>query len=142
DVRASTTSPGEWVVFGTDQFGLPVIAGYSASVSKFLLLNPGDIIDQAFVFDFTGPDSVTGCHYQYPPGQVNLDRCHNMTGTRPRPNPLILDLANADEGALQTKGSKQAEGMRYRGGMGAAEAAAIVDALQRLRRGEPSNNRR
>ena len=67
DVEESPTMPGEWNIFGTDQFGGLVIAGYSPSLEMFSLLDEGIIlIDRFFTFDFVGSNTVSGC---YSPGR-------------------------------------------------------------------------
>ena len=64
DVRESPITPGEWNIFGTDQFGGLVIAGYSPDLEVFSLLDPGIIINRFFTFDFIGSNTVSGCYYQ------------------------------------------------------------------------------
>ena len=78
DVRESPITPGEWNIFGTDQFGGLVIAGYSPDLEVFSLLDPGIIINRFFTFDFVGSNTVSGCYYQ----DSDFSRCYDMTGVR------------------------------------------------------------
>ena len=78
DVRESPITPGEWNIFGTDQFGGLVIAGYSPDLEVFSLLDPGIIINRFFTFDFIGSNTVSGCYYQ----DSDFSRCYDMTGVR------------------------------------------------------------
>ena len=78
DVRESPSTPGEWSIFGTDQFGGLVIAGYSPDLEAFSLLDPGIIINRFFTFDFIGSNTVSGCYYQ----DSDFSRCYDMTGVR------------------------------------------------------------
>jgi hypothetical protein len=83
DVEASTVTAGEWNIFGADQYGGLVIAGYSTLLKEFVLYDPGTVIDEFFVFDFMGTDTVAGCYYLIsPPGSTNLSSCYPMTGRR------------------------------------------------------------
>ena len=80
DVQGSSITPGEWNIFGTDEFGDLVIAGYSPDLEAFSLLDPGTIINRFFTFDFVGSNTVSGCYYQIVDG--SLSRCYDMTGVR------------------------------------------------------------
>ena len=82
DVRESSSTPGEWNIFGTDQFDNLVIAGYSPDLEVFSLLNPGTIIDLFFTFDFVGSNTVSGCYYQARKSNDSISRCYDMTGVR------------------------------------------------------------
>ncbi len=78
----STSTPGAWYAAGTDEYGDPVLAGWADTLSLYLLLDKGSVIDRTFTFDFTGPNSVAGCYYQMPSGTTDLSQCYPMTGIR------------------------------------------------------------
>ena len=80
DVQESSITPGEWNIFGTDEFGNLVVAGYSPDLEAFSLLDPGITIDRFFTFDFVGSNTVSGCYYQIV--DVSWSRCYDMTGVR------------------------------------------------------------
>ena len=82
DVRESSSTPGEWYIFGTDQFDNLVIAGYSPDLEAFSLLDPGTIINLFFTFDFVGSNTVSGCYYQIYVEDDSISRCYPMTGAR------------------------------------------------------------
>ena len=82
DVRESSSTPGEWNIFGTDQFDNSVIARYSPDFETFSLLDPGTIIDLLFIFDFVGSNTVSGCYYQVRKSNNSISRCYPMTGAR------------------------------------------------------------
>ena len=82
DVLESSSTPGEWNIFGTDQFDNLVIAGYSPDLEGFSLLDPGTIIDLLFIFDFVGSNTVSGCYYQVRKSNDSISRCYPMTGAR------------------------------------------------------------
>ncbi len=84
DVRESSITPGEWNIYGTDQYDNLVIVGYSPSLGMFSLFDPGIIIDQFFTFDFVGSStvSVSGCYYLVDKDDDSLSRCYDMTGVR------------------------------------------------------------
>ena len=80
DVRESSTTPGEWYIFGTGQFDNLVIAGYSPDLEAFSLLDPSTIFDRFFTFDFVGSNTVSGCYYQVV--DDSFSSCYDMTGVR------------------------------------------------------------
>ena len=82
DVRERSSTPGEWNIFGTDQFGNVVIAGYSPRLGMFTLLNPGTLFNEFFTFDFVGSNTVSGCYYQVDAADDSFSRCFDMTGVR------------------------------------------------------------
>ena len=59
DVRENSSKPGEWSIFGTDEYGGLVVAGYSPSIEKFALLDTSIIIDRFFTFDFVGSSTTS-----------------------------------------------------------------------------------
>jgi hypothetical protein len=93
DLHPSTTSPGEWFIWGWDALGETVFAGYSNSFGKFYLFDINDSETDFFVFDFTGSDTVSGCHHQLPIGTNQIPTGPNwgvcspttMTGVRRSP---------------------------------------------------------
>ena len=82
DVQESSITPGEWNIFGTDEFGNLVIARYSPDLEAFSLLDPGTIIDRFFTFDFVGSNTVSGCYYQIDVEDDSFSSCYDMTGVR------------------------------------------------------------
>ena len=78
DVRESPITPDEWNIFGTDQFGGVVVAGYSPLLGIFSLFGSIGTIDQFFTFDFIGSNTVSGCYYH----DSDFSRCYPMTGVR------------------------------------------------------------
>ena len=82
DVRESSSTPGEWYIFGTGQFDNLVIAGYSPDLEAFSLLDPSTILDRFFTFDFVGSNTVSGCYYQIDVEDDSFSSCHDMTGVR------------------------------------------------------------
>ena len=84
DVQESSINPGEWNIWGTDQYGGIVLAKYSPSLEEFSLFDEGTIIDQFFTFDFVGSStvSVAGCYYLIDKDDDSLSRCYTMTGRR------------------------------------------------------------
>ena len=82
DVRESSSTPGEWHIFGTDQFDNLVIAGYSPDLEAFSLLDPSIIFNRFFTFDFVGSNTVSGCYYQIDVEDDSFSSCYDMTGVR------------------------------------------------------------
>ncbi|HEX7465364.1 MAG TPA: hypothetical protein VF309_01900, partial [Usitatibacter sp.] len=95
-VDTTPSATGTYYAHGTDQFGGLVIGGYDPTVSTWLVVDPGVIIDQAYVFNFSDNNDVTGCYYQInPPGSANLSRCYSLFGFR--------SPAQADAPAAKTR---------------------------------------
>ena len=82
DVVESSITPGEWHIFGTDEFDDLVIAGYSPLLGMFSLLDKSITIDRFFTFDFIGSNTVSGCYYQIDVEDDSFSSCYDMTGVR------------------------------------------------------------
>ncbi len=89
DVQENSRNPGEWSIFGTNQYDDPVVAGYSAGSGRFSLFDPDTSIERFFTFDFVGSSttSVSGCaHHQLDPDASTpprrLSHCKIMRGVR------------------------------------------------------------
>ena len=80
DVQESSSTPGEWVILGTDEYSVSAIAGYTPRLEEFLLLGSLGDIEQVFTFDFVGSStvSVDGCYYH----DGDYSECFLMTGVR------------------------------------------------------------
>lgn len=90
----SITGPtdGLYVAIGTDSFGSPVGGDYDPDLGHWLALDPGIIIDEAYVFDFSDLNHVSGCYYLInPPGSSNLSKCYAMSGFRSPPKAMALE---------------------------------------------------
>jgi hypothetical protein len=100
DVEEDSDRPGVFNIFGINEFGGPVIAGYDPDNENFNLFDPGSIINQLFVFDFQ-PNSnsqVRGCYYLI--SGDDISDCYSMTGSRISPSSLSE--------ATHVKGAQQA----------------------------------
>lgn len=99
-VTESTSTPGEYDVYGVDEYGDAVIAGYSSLLETYSLLDTGIIIDRFYTFDFSSTDEVSGCYYQIYLSTGDWSSCYSMNGDRlstslnitinPRSNPVDL----------------------------------------------------
>jgi YVTN family beta-propeller protein len=84
-------SDGSWLINGTSIGGFAVAGNYSSSLQKYVLLERvPNFLDDYWIFDFTGTDTVAGCFYQKNPGQgpnaYDLSTCNvSMTGQRTSP---------------------------------------------------------
>jgi hypothetical protein len=82
DVRESPSRPGEFVIFGTDEFNSLVVGGYIPSLNQFSLYNSSTAIEELFVFSFNSDSTVSGCYYITPRSTGRMSRCYPMTGVR------------------------------------------------------------
>ncbi|MBI0445491.1 hypothetical protein D9600_05865 [Deinococcus sp. DB0503] len=81
-LNASTATPGDYYLAGTDQYNNLVVAGYDSKYKEFSLYDPGVTIDLFYTFDFTGTNTVRGCYYQVDLSTNEMSRCYPMTGNR------------------------------------------------------------
>jgi len=80
-----TDSPNLLNVWGVDEIGDLVLAGYSVELDAYALLDMGILFDQFFVFDFISDDSdllVDGCYYQVNKNTGGFSRCYTMIGVK------------------------------------------------------------
>ena len=137
DVRESSSTPGEWNIFGTDQFGGLVIAGYSPLLGMFTLLNPGTLFNEFFTFDFVGSNTVSGCYYQVYKDD-SLSRCFDMTGVRTSSTALTsLTTARPSTTAAQAELAKIREAERLRNEVQIEIDPKIIKVLKDLRESLP-----
>jgi hypothetical protein len=129
DVEPSTTTAGQWNIFGHDQFNNTVIAGYTPSLGRFTLLDQGTIIDEFFVFDLTGTDIASGCYYQLSKGATALGTCYAMTGIRTSTNAITSITENETGRGASTEEQRLSEARQTEqpNNMGAMDAAAAVE---------------
>ena len=74
------TIGGTLYMMGLDEFGDPVLAQWHDDLDSFLLVDTGVLIDEAFVFDFSETDRISGCRHSFIGEQ--LGDCFSLTGTR------------------------------------------------------------
>jgi len=82
EVEESTSSHGEYNIWGTNRGGDLLIAGYDPDYDKFSLLEMTASLNRYFSFDFTANDTVSGCAYHVDSDVTGLGDCYAMTGTR------------------------------------------------------------
>ncbi|PYE53170.1 Ig-like domain-containing protein [Deinococcus yavapaiensis] len=82
DVRENSFDDTVYDIYGRDQLGNVIVAGYVPSLSKFTLLDEDSTFDRFFIFDFAAASntSVSGCYYQNANGTQS--DCYAMTGTK------------------------------------------------------------
>ena len=138
DVRENFTTPGEWDIFGTDQLGNVVIAGYSPRLGMFVLFADGIIIDQFFTFDFVGSNTVSGCYSQVAFGSVSFSPCSDMTGVRTSSTALTsLTTARPSTTAVQAELDEIREAERLRNEVQIEIDPKIIKVLKDLRESLP-----
>ncbi len=80
EVKASSSSPGDFIILGQGEYGNQVIAGFDASLGDYVLLDSGTIIDRYFTFSYSGNGIVSGCYYQIDSDDGSWSSCHPMRG--------------------------------------------------------------
>lgn len=82
-VAESSSTPGEYYIYGEDQFGGFVYARYSPGMGRYDLYDYGapSLPDQYYIFSFTGPNLVAGCNYQIY-SEISWSSCYPLSGVR------------------------------------------------------------
>jgi len=81
-LNASTSTPGDYFLSGTNDVGGPVVAGYDSTYKTFSLYDPGSTYDQFYIFDFNGQNMVSGCYYLIELSTNRMTDCFAMNGVR------------------------------------------------------------
>ena len=134
DVRESSSKPGEWNIFGTDEYGGIVVAGYAPSIGEFSLLGSLGDINQFFTFDFVGSNTVSGCYYH----DADFSDCFPMTGRRTSLSTRALSggtsaLSYATAAQAQAELAKIGEAENFGNDMQIEVDPRILRALEALR---------
>ncbi len=82
EVEESTSSPGEYNIWGTNRGGELIMAKYYPKYNDFSLLEMTASVNRYFSFTFTSNDTVSGCAYHADSEFTTLGDCYAMTGTR------------------------------------------------------------
>jgi hypothetical protein len=82
----STSTPGDYLIFGKNQYAAATGGGYNTKLKDFLVLtlNPNSVATFDDVYEFTldsNSQSATGCYYLYY-HNGNLSRCYALTGRK------------------------------------------------------------
>ncbi len=110
-VKESTTTPGQYLAWGVDEYGNPVAAQWFDDTQYYMLVDLGTIIDQIYTFNFTGTNTVSGCYYQHRISDDSLSKCYALTGVRTATSPItptrFLDerIASESQKAIETQSS-------------------------------------
>jgi hypothetical protein len=124
-IQASAASPGDYNAFGTDQFGDPIIGGYSTQLGRWSALDPSILLDRYYTFDFSDLNHISGCYYQVTPsGSTNLGSCYPMNGIRTPFKSVPSNEDTLDDELAELAAAQAQTGSRS--GL-AADPAAIVD---------------
>jgi len=81
DIKESTSTPGDYYIFGTGEYGDLVIAGYDSEYNNWSLLDPGSIINRFYVFNTDGDWIFPGgCYYQINNSTGDFSKCYSLSG--------------------------------------------------------------
>lgn len=102
-LEASTVTPGEYYLSGTNEYGGLVIAGYDGKMAKFSLYDPGSDFDQFYTFNFTNGTNVQGCYYLINHSTNQMSNCYAMNGNRYSTSTASLATQNFTDRQLAQK---------------------------------------
>jgi hypothetical protein len=88
-----TNSQGGYSIFGTGEYGDPIVASYWPTDNDWTLLDPGSIIDRWFDFSTNG-STVNGCYFQISHPSETWSNCFTLTGQK---------IATASQGIQSNK---------------------------------------
>lgn len=101
-VKESSLTLGEYYIYGEDQWGDLVIAGYAPTLGKYDLYDSGITIDKYYTFSFIGNGLITGCYYQIDLSDNSWSSCYPMSGT-------LLGLSKSLSQTVKSSQSSQEE---------------------------------
>ena len=96
EATESTSEPGVYYVYGTDEWDELVIAGYDPDLQKYTLFDSGNTIDQFYTFDLPSSETAQGCYYLITKSTGEISSCYAMTGKR-LPPPTGTPAASGQE---------------------------------------------
>lgn len=80
--RESTTTPGDYLVFGTDSQGGAIGGGYAAKIKEYIVVDETPLFVRSYVFNFDSDNRVSGCYFQVDLNVTSLGPCFPMNGNR------------------------------------------------------------
>lgn len=86
----------EYSIYGEDQYGNLIVAGYGPTYGEYSLFDGGTIIDQLFTFNYTNTNTVAGCYYQYSHSRGSWSTCYPMNGVRTATSKSLSITKSAD----------------------------------------------
>ncbi|GAB6192073.1 hypothetical protein JCM39068_18220 [Desulfocastanea catecholica] len=104
DVSESSITPGEYNIFGVDDYNSMIIAGYNPTTNDYMLLDAGTMIDRVFFFTYTNANQVSGCYYQIDNSTGEWSSCYSMNGDR-----FSTSSASSTSSALSNANSESME---------------------------------
>ena len=79
-IKSGGPCKGQYYLIGTNEYGNQIIATYITSLQQYALLNPGNSLDQLFVFNVCG-DSTRGAYCQFIDGTI-ASKLYSFSGLR------------------------------------------------------------
>jgi subtilisin family serine protease len=95
EVRESTNYPGEYNVWGINQYDSLAVGGWDPELGQYTIYAPGFEYDDFYVVDLPTVDSMTGCYYLVFRNPTQLSECYRLTGSK------IQEIAPLDIVSLQ-----------------------------------------
>lgn len=83
NITGDKTDTGGYFIYGTDQYGDSVLAGYDPTSGRWALLDEGSSIDHFFTF-YTDGSSIlpNSCYFLVTKSTGSLSKCYPLTGTK------------------------------------------------------------
>lgn len=93
EVRESSLYPGEYNVWGFNQYDTLSIGGWAPELEQHVILAPGELFDDFYVFDMPTPNTMRGCFYLLYSNPSRLSDCYELDGVKLQEiAPLAIDL--------------------------------------------------
>jgi hypothetical protein len=103
------TNPGEYLVVGLSNEGTAAKAQYSDALQAYSLFEAETNINELYVFNFTGSDTVTGCYYIQSNSDGSISDCYPLTGSRTPLVGLALKTSNRAQKAAEMRTKAQTQ---------------------------------
>lgn len=103
NVYASTVTPGDYTISGTNQYGSLVIGSYSSKYGDWSIYDGGTTASQFYVFQTNGSSIWNGCYYITPKSTGVMSKCYALTGIKTKTTAKhISELLKAGDEVAKT----------------------------------------
>ncbi len=82
EVRESDSTPGEYNVWGVNQYDAPALGSWSPALESYIIFAAGTSFDDFYVFDMPQDTRMSGCYYLAYRNPTRLSNCYALTGIK------------------------------------------------------------
>jgi hypothetical protein len=90
-LTSDPNSEGGLFVLGTDEYGGTIAGSHFPDSGFFMVLDPGTIIDQVYIFDISGNNTTDGQYMLYSHSREEWSNLYSMNGVKTPLTPIITN---------------------------------------------------